>query len=172
MAPFAMQTPSLILLIALPLIGWRLYRRFRRLVGRQTYHPRRPWITVVVFPLLVGLLGLGALHSPLSLEALGGGILAGIALALVGLRLTTFERSDEGLFFTPNAHIGIALTLVFVGRLLWRFFRLSQTGIQPTAGFDPQFGSSPWTLLIFGVLAAYYTTYALGLLRWRMKPFA
>jgi hypothetical protein len=32
---------------------------------------------------------------------------------------------------------------------------------------NPDFARSPLTLLVFGMLAAYYTTYAAGVLRWR-----
>ena len=37
---------------------------------------------------------------------------------------------------------------------------------------DPQsmqLGSSPLTMAIFGTLAGYYVTYAIGLLRWRAQ---
>jgi hypothetical protein len=34
------------------------------------------------------------------------------------------------------------------------------------------FTRSPLTLLIFGVLAGYYMTYAVGLLRWRKRTAA
>ncbi len=32
-----------------------------------------------------------------------------------------------------------------------------------------QLGNSPLTLAIFGTLAGYYVTYAIGLLRWRAR---
>ena len=42
-------------------------------------------------------------------------------------------------------------------------------GPAPAPGADPnlQYASSPLTLLIFGVLAGYYVSYAIGLLRWK-----
>lgn len=50
---------------------------------------------------------------------------AGIAaLGVYGLRLTRFERTPTGLFYTPNAHLGIALSLLLVLRLGYRGGRL------------------------------------------------
>jgi len=75
------------------LVVWRVYQRIRRLVGRQRLHPRRPWFTVVLFPLLFALLAFGALAVPggtLALGALAGGAVAGVGLGVVGLRLTRF----------------------------------------------------------------------------------
>ncbi|CAN5360317.1 hypothetical protein BH10PSE17_BH10PSE17_25250 [soil metagenome] len=168
-----MQTASIISYALIPLIGWRLYKRFRRMVGRQTSVAWRHWTTVVVFPTILTLLGTFAFRSPLALEALFGGVAAGLILALVGLRLTRFEHTPQGFFYTPNAHIGIALTLLFAGRIAYRFINLATLDGSMPQGMDhADFGRSPWTLLIFGMLAAYYTTYAIGLLRWRLtsKP--
>jgi len=52
-------------------------------------------------------------HHALTLVA-GAGF--GAALGLYGLRLTKFEQTAQGLFYTPSAHLGIALSLLFVGR--------------------------------------------------------
>ena len=35
-----------------------------------------------------------------------------------------------------------------------------------------QIGSNPLTMAIFGTLAGYYVTYAIGLLRWRARVSA
>jgi len=48
------------LLALLPLIGWRMYARLRRMIGRQRLPRIRPWVTLVMFPLLLGLLALAA----------------------------------------------------------------------------------------------------------------
>ena len=74
--------------------------------------------------------------------------------------------TPEGFFFTPNAPLGIALSLLFLGRIAYRFetFYLAE-GSQRFSAAD--FGRSPLTLLIFGTLAGYYVAYAIGLLRWR-----
>jgi len=107
-----------------------------------------------------------ALVKPLTLASLAGGAVVGVVLALYGLRLTRFENTDQGLFYTPSAHIGIGLSLLFMGRILYRVFQTYEGAIaQQEAARN--FGTSPLTLLMFGTLAGYYAAYAVGLLRWR-----
>jgi len=167
-----MQLPAanvLPFLVIVPLIVWRMYSRVRRNIGRQPLSKIRPYITIGLFPLLVVLLGWGAAMRPglatALLAALGGGIVGGVVLGYYGLRHTRFEVTPQGLFYTPNAHIGIALSLLFVGRVVYRMVVLYSQN--PYAQQSPQdFSASPLTLGIFGLLAGYYVTYAIGLIRW------
>ncbi len=149
------------------LIAWRMVRRVRRLIGRQPVRTGRLVLTSILFPVLVVLLGFSGLRDVVLLEGLAGGLVIGAVLARVGLRMTKFEVTDAGLFYTPNAAIGVALSLLFIGRLIYRFSAIYLA----TGRFDPatmqSFGKSPLTLLIFGVLAGYYTAYAIGILMWR-----
>jgi hypothetical protein len=150
------------------LVAWRMYSRIRRMVGRQRLSRVRPWITVVLFPLLVSLLLLGSLRHPASALSLACGVLIGGALGGYGLRLTKFEQTPLGLFYTPNAHLGIALSLLLLGRVAYRAIQLYAVpgSLQGDSG---AFVRSPLTLLIFGTLAGYYVAYAVGLLRWRAR---
>ena len=161
-----MNTPTIVLLALSPLIAWRLYSRVRRMVGRQRLSRIRPWIPVCLFPILVLLLALASLQHPLALASLTGGLLIGSLLAVYGLRLTRFERTAQGLFYIPNAYLGSALSLLLVGRILYRLAELYVGGLPP-AGVPADFARSPVTLAIFGTLAGYYVAYAIGLLRWR-----
>lgn len=112
-------SPSSILTVGLvALIGWRMYSRMRRLIGRQKWAPKRSWVTACLFPVLVLLLALAARDQPNSELALLGGILIGTALGVIGLRHTKFESTPAGRYYTPNAHIGIALSLLLAGRIL------------------------------------------------------
>jgi len=149
------------------LVLWRLYSRIRRMVGRQRSKLTRHWITVILFPLLTVLIGLGAIGHPVSAGTLAIGLAVGIGLATYGLRLTKFEVLPQGYFYTPNAHLGIALSLLFIARIAWRFYEVSQMTDAAKANQMQDFGRSPLTLLVFGMLAAYYTTYAIGIIRWR-----
>ena len=157
--------------IAVPLIAWRVYARFRRMVGRQRLSKVRPWITLTVFPLLVALLAFSAFakppFQPLAIAWLAAGLAGGALLAQYGLRSTRFEAiPGEGFFYTPNAPLGIALTVLFIGRILYRFVELR--GMAPGAP-PPDFARSPVTLAVFGLLAGYYIAYAIGLVRWRAR---
>src|SRR4051812_46904509 len=107
-----MNTPTVVLIALVPLIAWRLYSRVRRMVGRQRLSRIRPWIPVCLFPVLVLLLGLVSRQHPVTLAALAGGVTFGGVLAVYGLRLTRFERTPQGLFYTPNAYLGVALSLL------------------------------------------------------------
>lgn len=157
-------TATLVMLALIPLILWRVYSRVRRLVGRQRLSRIRPWITLAVFPILLLLLGWLAYPRLEPLAWLGGGLAGGALLALYGLRRTRFEPTREGLFYTPNAHLGIALSLLFIGRIAYRVIEVAVLG-HPNGAVD--FAQSQITLSIFGLLAGYYIAYAIGLVRWR-----
>jgi len=162
------QTHILVTVLFVALIAWRMHARIRRLIGRQRLSPARPWINVVLFPVLVGLLTLGSHLHPLAAASLAGGTALGIALGVYGLRLTRFEVTTEGLYYTPSAHIGIALSVLVVARILWRFLVVGFPGSSP--GTPPPGATlTPLTLALVGTLAGYYFTYAVGLLRWAAK---
>ena len=163
-------TPHPSLLVSLgvvALIVWRMYSRVRRMVGRQVFSRRRARATVILFPSLLSLVVFGSLAHPTSLLALAAGAGLGIALGFYGLGLTKFEETPLGLFYTPSAHLGIALSLLFIGRVGYRFAQLYLSGA--SASSHSAFVSSPLTLAIFGTLAGYYVSYALGLLRWAQR---
>ena len=149
------------------LLLWRVTRRVRRLVGRQPVRPGRLAFTLVFFPLIVVLLGLGGLRDPETLLGLGCGLALGAIIGVVGLRMTRYDVTPDGLFYTPHTGIGIALALLFVGRLLYRFgaLYLATGSIEP--GAFQSFGNSPLTLAVFGLLAGYYIAHAIGILSWR-----
>lgn len=153
------------------LVLWRVYSRVRRMVGRQTLKPRRLQITLVMFPLLLAMLMLTSLAHPLNAFYVCAGAATGALLGLYGLRLTRFEVNGNEFFYTPNAHLGIALSLVFIGRIIYRLVSLQMFG--DTSNPSPMsFAGSPLTLLIFATLAAYYVSYAFGLLRWSRSTTA
>jgi AcrR family transcriptional regulator len=167
-APMAALNPSTLTILALtPLIAWRIYARVRRMVGRQRVSRVRLWITLILFPLLLGLLSMSAYAHWERLGWLAGGLAAGAGLAVFGLKHTRFEPTREGLFYTPNAHLGIALSLLFVGRIGWRLAQLFIHGM-PQPGQPDDFTTSPLTLSIVGLLFGYYIGYAIGLMRWRL----
>ncbi len=163
------MTPTPIVAAVLaPFILWRVYQRVKRLMVRQRSQPWRHWIAAVLFPLLMVLLGTAALTHPPALAGMAAGITAGVALGVLALRRTVYEQIGGSFFYTPNAHIGILVSVLFIGRLLYRGYEFYVLG----AAQPQDFASSPLTLLVFGVLAGYYTTYAAGLLRWRKSAAA
>jgi len=155
------------LLVLLPLLAWRVYARIRRMVGRQRLSKIRPWVTLAVFPALILLLALAALSYPERLWWLGAGLSLGSLLGAFGLRKTQFEVTPRGLFYTPNVHLGIALSLLFVARIGYRLFEVYALESTGPGGLH-DFARSSLTLAVFGLLAGYYITYAAGLVRWRL----
>lgn len=168
-----MQAPSpstITLLVLLPLVAWRVYARFRRMVGRQRLSRIRPWITLAIFPVLLVLLCFAAHEHPERLWWLAGGLGLGLGalLGIFGLGKTRFEPIPQGLFYTPNAHLGIALSLLFVARIVYRLVEVYVIAPGMPNGIG-DFARSPLTLAVFGLLAGYYISYAFGLVRWRFR---
>jgi len=164
----SIHAPFIVLLGLVALVAWRMYSRIRRLIGRQRLSRPRLWINACLFPALVLLLAFLSFADLDAVAALVTGVVVGAALGAYGLRLTKFEKSAEGFFYTPSAHIGVALSLLFAGRVLYRivelYFSTAQTGSLPT-----DFARSPITLAIFGALAGYYVAYSIGVLLWRRR---
>ncbi|MDE2136919.1 MAG: DUF1453 domain-containing protein [Gammaproteobacteria bacterium] len=101
------------------------------------------------------------------LEAFAAGLLCGAALGWLGLRHTRFEVSAEGRFYTPHTYIGLAVLLLFLGRLAYRFLYFSM-GTGGAFAADPSaaaaYQRTPLTLGTFGLLVGYYVLYYAGVL--------
>lgn len=149
------------------LVLFALYRRFRRMFGRQPLQPSRLKVRVVVMAIVVGLFAVRALHSPNVAAAGLGGFAVGALLAYVGLRLTRFEVMPAGIFYTPSGYIGIVLAALLASRLAYRFAVLypSMRAAQAQSG-DPfaAYQSSPLTIGLFGIVIGYYMAYFVGLI--------
>ena len=145
------------------LVVWGMYRRVRRNIGRQPLQPRRLIFRIVIFSVISALFVFIGLEHPKVLLGFGGGVLPGALLALVGLRLTRFETTAEGRFYTPNIYIGVGLSLLLVARLAYRMILLygNSSWADPAA---PGLLQSPLTFVTFGLLAGYYIVYFIGVL--------
>jgi hypothetical protein len=160
-------TPTAVTAGIVLLIAWRLYSRMKKLIGRQVSRAWRHWMTVVIFPLFLAMFAIAAFTHPEAEAALALGVAIGAGLGVWGLRKTKFEATPLGYFYTPNAHIGIALTVLLVARIGYRYYEVMAMTAGEAQTHMQDFGRSPLTLLAFGTLAAYYLTYAVGILRWR-----
>lgn len=141
-------------------MAWGIYRRIRRNIGQQRLRPVRITISIVIFSLVSFLFISMAIHDPRLLASIAGGLTLGTALGFLGLKLTRFETTDAGHFYTPNTYIGVGLSVLFLGRLAYRYIVLGD----PTyAQNHPQAMQSPLTFFIFGLVAGYYIVYYIGL---------
>ncbi|HEX4781285.1 MAG TPA: hypothetical protein VH301_11060 [Usitatibacter sp.] len=164
-----MTQSSIVTALVILLVCWRIYVRFKRLVGRQKSKVWRHWITVILFPTLTVLIALPMLLHPPAAGALAVGLGIGVGLGILGIRTTKFETTPIAYYYTPNVHLGIAVSLLLVARIFYRVFEATTMTAAERAVHMQDFTRSPLTLALFGILAAYYTTFAIGILLWRNR---
>jgi hypothetical protein len=156
------------------LVMWGVYRRMRRSFGRQRVRDGFMWFRVGLLTLAAVFIGVQVAREVEVLGLLLAGIAGGAVLAYFGLKHTKFEVTSEGRFYTPHTYIGLAVTALFVGRLLYRFLGMYNGLVPPPAtGQDLAaiYRHSPFTLAVIGALVGYYVLYYLGVLQ-RTKPQA
>ena len=152
-------------------VAFGVYRRVRRNIGRQILTAQRQYVRMGLFTVLC--LVLTFLHplQPIAVAYIGSGLIVGAAIGWFALRHTEFATTPEGYFYTPHLYIGIAITALFVGRLLYRVVLVYDTiskaapGTAPT----PDNSNNALTLGILFLTASYYVVYCTGLLQWLRK---
>jgi hypothetical protein len=160
-----MTTAQLLPALIIPFVGWRIYTRVRRNVGRQPFHERRWKTTVIIFSVMSLLLGAFASRSLPALGGLAGGLALGAALAVVAFNLTRWESTPAGNFYTPNTAIGLGVTLLFIGRIAYRIVTIvSLSPAERAAAGGMASFQNPLTLLTFGITAGFYIAYNASLL--------
>lgn len=160
-----MDLTTLALIILAPVLVWRVYSRIKSRMGRQRSIVSRHYTGLLAFFAMVAVPASEA--DPLTLAALAAGLAAGLALGVYGLRVTRFEDTSEGYFFTPNARLGILIAMALVARVLYLgvLIYANKGSNAPT----PRFTDSPLTMVTVGLTAGYFWMYSAGLLRWRFR---
>jgi hypothetical protein len=155
------------------LFVFAIYRRLRRTFGQQLLRPIAMGIRIAVF-LVIGCFLLPiALRDSAFISAMLSGIAIGVTLALFGAARTRFVRVSGQLYYLPHTYTGIAVSLLFLGRLIYRFIQVYGTlhaGHTAVASADQSFTPasmvrSPLTLGLFFVVMAYYVCYYSVVLR-------
>jgi ammonia channel protein AmtB len=164
-------TPSIVGVFA----AWGIFRRVRWAFGRHPVRVRRIWFRIGALALIGGfVLATNAARNVDMRWALVIGIVGGAVLAYVGLRHTRFEVTREGQFYTPHTYMGLLVTALFFGRMLYRFLYLSSSGTHPLYGAHRilvgSYQRSPLTLGILAALVAYYVLFYLGVLARTRAP--
>jgi hypothetical protein len=157
------------------LVVWGIYRRLRRSFGRQEVHVGRIWFRICLFALVGVLVLAGAARDLATLAGLLAGAAGGAALGYIGLRHTQFEVTAQGRFYTPHTYIGLVVSALFIGRILYRLLSgayLYSAQAAAAANQNPfqAYGRSPLTLAIFGALVGYYLVFYLGVLQKTKAP--
>jgi hypothetical protein len=145
------------------IVAFGVYRRVRRNIGRQSLTATRQYVRIGLFSVLC--LVLTFLHplDPKAVAYIVSGVLVGGAVGWFALRHTEFQATPPNYFYTPHLYIGIAVTALFIGRLLYRVVSMYDANGNFAA---PPPDSNPLTLGILYLTASYYVVYGIGLLRW------
>lgn len=162
-----MNLTTLALLVLTPLLVWRVYSRLKAMMARQRSIVSRHWTGLGVFAAMVLVPGSELVTRPASLAWLAVGTAAGIGYGIWGLRLTRFEDTGQGYYFTPNARLGIVIGMLFVARIMYIGFELYAN--QGSGQAPGRLTDTPLTLLSLGLAGGYFATYSAGLLRWRQR---
>ena len=159
------------------LVVFAIYRRFRRSFGQQPLRPVRMQVRIVVL-LVIGCLLLPAVfRSAAFMSAVLAGIAAGVALAMWGAARTRFLRVSGQLYYVPHTYTGVAVSLLFLGRLVYRLIQVSGNvhavhaagGDSANQAFAPaSMLQSPLTLGLYFVLMGYYVCYY-SMVLWKSK---
>lgn len=166
--------PRIVPYLIAALIFWGIYRRMRRSFGRQRVRDGLMWLRVGILTLVAGLITVQIARDVDLVGTMLAGLVCGAVLGYFGLRHTKFEVTAEGRFYTPHTYIGLAVTALFVGRLLYRFLGVSNGLVAPAAtGRDLAaiYRHSPFTLAVIGAVVGYYVLYYVGILQ-RTRPQA
>ena len=159
------------------LVVFLIYRRLRRSFGRQPLRPARMSARIALL-LIVGCLLLpAAFRSAAFMSAVLLGSVAGVSLAMWGVARTRFLRVSNQLYYVPHTYTGIAVSLLFLGRLVFRLVQAYGNMHAPhPAGADAanqafapaSMLQSPLTVGLFFVLMGYYVCYY-SMVLWKSK---
>ncbi len=166
------------------LVVFAIYRRFRRNFGRQPLRPARMTVRIVLLAVVLCLLLPTALRSAQFLAAQLLGAALGVGLGVWGAQRTRFLTRGGRLHYVPHTYTGIAVSLLFLGRLAFRVVQVySSAHAAHAAGAafagaqaaDPSqtmapasMVKSPLTVGVYFVLAGYYLYYYSWML-WKSK---
>ncbi len=158
-------------------LGWvaavaasMFFKQMSRLVGRQKV---TLWLVLQAAGFLLGgllvLVTLIAFRQPRALIGAVGGLGVGLAIAGLGLSLTTVERRPDGEYYTPNVLVGMAVYALVLVRFAFRLVvGLQEVGRQAeyvasgyasTGGSLSQYGADYWTAGAFFLLVGYTVIY-------------
>jgi hypothetical protein len=159
------------------LVVFAIYRRLRRSFGRQELRPARMTVRIVLLAVVAcALLPMAARSAQFLWAELAGAVL-GVGLGSWGAARTRFQMYNERLHYVPHTYTGIAVSLLFLGRLVYRLVQAYTVvhapqvanATDPSQAFAPaSMVRSPLTVGILFVLVGYYVYYYSWML-WKSK---
>ena len=157
-------------LLLLPLSLWQRYRMGKaRRRARPWLVRLNAWALLVSLLLFLASMALTNVWWPGALAYATAGLGIGVVTGIAGLWLSRFETTPQGMFYTPNPWLVLALTLLVAGRIamgfveLWRYWQGRESlALVPVLDHASLFA-------VAGVLLGYYLAYTWGLRR-RLPP--
>lgn len=162
-----MDTSTIALLLLAPVLVWRIYSRIKGMMKRQRSIMQRHYTGAGAFTAMALIPASQFLTEPAMLAWLLVGVGGGIAYGVWGLRLTRYEITPEGYFFTPNPRLGLVIAMLFVAVIMYIGFEIYAN--QGSGLPVPRVTDYVFSLPSLGLVAGYFGTYSVGLLRWRWK---
>lgn len=153
-------------LVLLPVSLWQRFRygRARRL-ARPWLVSFNAWTFLAATGLFVLLNAIAQWWFPHNLLHAMAGWLAGVGLGIVALWLSRFERHADGLYYTPNVWLVLALTVLVAARVVVSVVQLFRQG---SAWWSGQTLAADWhsgLVAVAGLLLGYALAYQWGLRR-------
>ena len=165
--PLLVVALVLLWLLLMPFALWQRYRsgRSRRRAVRWVV-TLNAWSLLVSVVLFLASAWIAGYWVDAALTHAGAGLLGGMLLGVMGLALTRFETTSQGVFYTPNRWLVLGLTLIVAARIGYGLYRMEQAWVAGAhATWLAQQGS---VLAVGGLLLGHYLAYAWGL-RWRLR---
>lgn len=162
--PLAILILLALWLVLLPLSLWQRYRFGK---ARRRAWPwlvrANAWMLLLSVVVFLGSMAITSYWWPGALAYAAAGLGAGVLLGVTGLLTSRFERSAQGLFYTPNAWLVLTLTVIVAARIgmgfieLWRYWQGGQS-----LALIPAFEHAS-LFSVAGLLLGYYLVFYWGL---------
>ena len=125
--PFALLALIAIWLVLLPISLWARYASGRARRRAQGWIVRgNAWLLTISLPIFLLSAWVATRWMDDALRDAFLGLLGGVAVGVVGVWLTRFERDEKGLVYTPNRCVVLGLTSIVALRViagLWMAWR-------------------------------------------------
>ena len=153
-------------LLLLPLSLWQRYRLVK--ARRKAWYwlvRLNSWLLLFSTALFLVSMAITNVWWPGALAYALAGMGAGLLTGIVGLWLSRFEQTPQGMYYTPNPWLVLSLTLLVAARIamgfveMWRYWQGKQAlAMIPVLDHASLFA-------VAGLLIGYYFVYTWGLRR-------
>lgn len=160
---------TVVLLILVPALIWRVYSRLKLVFRRQESVAWRHWVGAAGLPILLLAAAQSMLANLPALSMMAAATIAGAWMAFFALKKTRFEIAGSKRYFTPPSRTAILVCMLFAARVLQIGveFYVNRQSEHPKIINQLEVMQHPLTVLPFGLLIGYLAAYSIGLLRWR-----